>query len=320
MAYEHLSKVSYKSLTKIMQTQPPYKGSEQWPLGNRKYSRLFFVKVEDTFFLYEMNNKAYRENTKDAARWRVTRLLAKVRPDNSYEFINAAHQGEKIIHSALTGMVVQNRTTHGGGVVGDNPTRGNGRSWGKLTCDAKHPLFKGLRIDLDTGETTTPYVLHYRKPIKKLHNAEMDKYADFLKMYPVMLDSTTLEGLTEVVKDTLRMGTEGEQDTNKFQPFMRDAVAAIEREHYLDAAILFHKSQGGWTGIWANRKEVYGGYANDIKRVIGKKFRDTALRYNNDIFKMTLRKEDEPLAACKWGYHIELKQGDLLSGYTVERI
>jgi hypothetical protein len=317
--YKDVYKVSYKKLMQKVKDNSQYKGPQgqakllQYPVGDRKKSHRFFVLDGDVFRIYMLWRQDYLANNDNAK----TQLheVARVHPDNSYEFINCTWMSHQQFSGELCGFMVKQSVRHGGPVM-------------YMYGNIKHPIYKGLRISLDSGEAVTPYTVKYRK-LKRKESEEVlaqPHITEFKNMWPVMLEALTPSGIRAVLLDIVPR--DGEDNPTTVETRIEDVLVHLDKRNYADAALMFALHTGVASG-WSLTKErmanmhpdtVYGNYfMNRLRAEVYKTFDSKYLRTQPHVFKYVDRKEGEPLIGCKWGYVVESVQTDLFGGHKIVR-
>lgn len=223
------------NLDKIVRLGKPYRGtSNVYPLGDRRYTHRHFVANEDgTYDIWHINLAQGVEARKGLRFGLFQRLLGVVHPDNSFEFYQAGNQSDNLILSEGLGMHVHQVSRLGGSVV----EKGN----------FIHPVFKGLRVDLATGNAVTPYKVVVRKAKLPRAKAYYKRFTESIDVGLAMLESMTERGVTEVYTDLFRDLTTEEpspysdrQSWKTFSKTDKSLVAELfEKGHCVDALCLF---------------------------------------------------------------------------------
>ena len=313
MAFDDISRATYKHLKGITKGKP-YPATKNcvtpmFPLGGRRYSSRFFIEDEGVFRCYYGRRSVLGGvSSKDQEQ-----EVARIHPDNSIEIINAGRMHQQLLLTAMVGTPVRSSSKHGGVVLGP------GGRWGHRAERVLHPVFQRLRISLDDDTAVTPYRVYYKTTIPKTVNTMMDKYAEFLLMYPIMLKSMTLQGIGDMKREVTPYTEEGYVDWQKCKTLLPAAVAAVERQHYVDAALIYAAHAQVWDGQNSTGAPVHGSFLNRLEHTIARRFRNDAIRAAPDCIKLTESKEGELLKQSKWGYVIEVKQGDLWTGNVVNQ-
>lgn len=318
MSFYDVNTVSYKRLKDITKGKP-YPATKNctkpmFPLGDRRYSARFFIEDEGVFRCYYGRRSVWGGvSSKDREQ-----EIARIHPDNSIEIISAGAQHRQLLLTAMLGTPVRSSSKHGGAVIGE------GGRWARAgETEVLHPVFRGLRISLDDSRVVVPYRVYYKTTIRKEVATVMGKYAEFLQMYPIMLKSMTLQGIGDMKREVAPMAEDGGVDWAATRQLMPAVIAAVERQHYVDAALIYAAYASVWDG--ANTFQgtrpgpVHAGFLGRLEREIARKFRNDVISATPECMKLVERKEGEPLKQCKWGYVIEVKQGDLWAGNLVSR-
>jgi hypothetical protein len=318
--YNDVYKVTYKRFMQQVEDNEQYKGPQgqakllQYPVGDRKKSHRFFVLDGTVFRIYMLWRQDYLANSGGPSV--AMREVARVHPDNSFEFINCQWMSHQQFSGELCGFPVKQSKRHGGPVM-------------YMYGNIKHPIYKGLRIDLDSGEAVTPYTVKYRR-LKRKESEEalaQPHITEFKSMWPVMLEALTPSGMRAVLLDIVPRDGEGAPESIRGAG-MGKVVEYLDKRDYSDAALMFALHTGE-VGPWLLTKErlaasdpvvKYGNYfINRMKATVHKEFDSAYLRTQPHVFKYVDRKEGEPLIGCKWGYVVESVQTDLFGGHKIER-
>ena len=229
MAFYDIQNVSYKALVEHAKTAKPYRDSDgAYNLGARRYSDRHYRLRGDLIDVYythpDMSKKIVaKDSTIDT--WNYKRHLLTIHPDNSFEVINFSGQGDNMFMSqAVRGYIHQDGTRKG--VVFYNNTK-------------MHPIFKGLRIDLRTGDAVTPYQFHKRDIDKKKANELLKEFVEFQQMAMKFIEPMTPMGILEVFKDLYDQT--GSLDWLNEEMF----VQLVREKKYVDAAVVFSIAGAG---------------------------------------------------------------------------
>jgi len=218
--------LDYARLERITTVEKPYrKSTNRYPLENRKCSYKYFIEEqldgEKVYAIvyghkYEQEPITIEEYNADIAnsknshidtvtktyyRYRkVPNKIGIVHPDNTFEFITdfkiGLGQGVRIHFNNgwfRYGTNLKSSTKHGGVIV----TFGYG-------ADAiTHPVFKGLRISLDTGEahSSCKYEVHRKIAIRKKVNELCKPYKKPLDTALLMLNNMTKETVVAFIRE-----------------------------------------------------------------------------------------------------------------------
>jgi hypothetical protein len=109
--------------------------------------------------------------------WNYKRHLLTIHPDNSFEVVNFSGQGDNMFMSQATHGYIHQDGGRKGVVFYNNKKM--------------HPIFKGLRIDLETGDAVTPYKFYKRDINKKKANELLKEYVEFQTMAMKFIEPMT---------------------------------------------------------------------------------------------------------------------------------
>jgi hypothetical protein len=180
-----------------------------------------------------------------------------------------------------------------------------------------HPVFKGLRIDLKTGDAVTPYKFYKRDINKKKANEILKEYKHFQDVAMKFIEPMTPQGILEVFKDLYdQEGSLDRLDEGLF-------VKLVQEKKYVDAAIVFSVAGSGhhyyshrhfletiFTGADTERamlmltRSFDGHYKLTLERRIKEDIRDIVLIGCDDAAVLTELPIGEKFPTSKWGYII----------------
>jgi hypothetical protein len=312
MAFYDLQYINYKNLDEIAKSNTPFRGSDNaYPLGDRRYSARHFRKEEDgSFSIWYLNREtsdefqagALPEGKKRNEEWYARRKLGIVRSDNSFEFLNTTGQGENMLlceglrggisHCANKGGVVFRRGEH------------------------IHPVFIGLRINCDTGESMTDYKLFQAVVNRKKANQYMKQFSEFKTIAPVMLNSMDDAGVLQVYDDMYEIHRDSFKTLNEKQ-----VMQLVHEGKYVDALCLFsmitnhmweikhgteHRyNSRGETGTVPNHlTRLPTRFKERTMRVLETKFRDLAVSTQEDLFESKELQAGKELPESKWDLRV----------------
>jgi len=223
MAFYDIQNVSYNALIEYAKTAKPYRDSNgAYNLGARRYSDRHFRLRGDRIDIYythpDMSKKIVaKDSTMDT--WNYKRHLLTIHPDNSFEVVNFSGQGDCMFMSQATRGYIHQDGGRGGVVY--------------YTNTKMHPIFKGLRIDLKTGDAVTPYKFYKRDINKKKANETLKEFVEFQTMAMKFIEPMTPMGILEVFKDLYdQEGCLDALDEGLF-------VKLVRERKFVDAAIVF---------------------------------------------------------------------------------
>jgi len=177
MAFYDMQDISYDALIAHTKKAKEYRDSKgAYNLGARRYSdRHYRLRGDliDVYYTHPDSSRKIIEKDKSLDSWQHKRHLMTIYPDNSFEVINFSGQGDNMFLSQATKAYIHQDGGRGGVVY--------------YTNTKMHPVFKGLRIDIKTGEAVTPYKFYKRDINKKKANERGDTkdllVDDGLKIY-----------------------------------------------------------------------------------------------------------------------------------------
>ena len=219
-----MATLDYKNLLNKTMSVSPYRGTNEYPMGNRSSTYARFGREDDgSYKIYYHHAWEYQpisEETYKALKgvngvevcskqesgrhWveheysklvRTRNHVATVRADNTLEFVASDfHQGLRMKFTDWTkGIVYQNNRL--GGVVYQN-------KWG-TSPDIVVPLFRGLIIDLETMLPKQNVQVFRRKVDRKKAKEIMKPYSDMLKIAETMVGNMPPEMLFSTAKELL---------------------------------------------------------------------------------------------------------------------
>jgi hypothetical protein len=311
MAFYDVQYINYKNLETISRSKP-FRGSDNaYPLGDRRYSARHFRKEEDgSFSIWYL----HRETSDDLAGGTLSgghekhadrlasQKLGIVRQDNTFEFINSSGQGENMmLREALRGGLGYN--VNKGGLVFERGQH-------------IHPVFRGLRIDCDSGESRTDYKLFQSVVKRKEANQYMKQFSEFKTVAPVMLNSMDDAGILQVYDDMYEIHRDSFKDLNG-----KYVMQLIDEGKYVDALCLFsmienhlwefkhgaqfrHEARESGASIPNHLNKLPSRFKERTARVLQTKFRDTAVSTQEDLFESKELQAGKELPESKWDLRV----------------
>jgi hypothetical protein len=307
MAFYDIQYINYKNLEEISRSKP-FKGSgNAWPLGDRRYSARHFRREEDgSFSIWYLNREVsdglstetLSDGREKNADYYKSHRLGVVRSDNSFEFINSSGQGENmLLREGLRGGLGYN--VNKGGLVFERGSH-------------IHPVFRGLRIDCDSGESRTDYKLFQSVVKRKEANQYMKQFNEFKTVAPVMLNSMDDVGILQVYDDMYDIHRDSFKDLDG-----KYVMQLIHEGKYVDALCLFSMIENHMWEIrhgtrLRHEARVSGAYVPDhlnrmpsrfkerTMRVLQNKFRDIAVSTQKDLFELKELQAGKELPESKW--------------------
>ena len=304
--FHDIQKVSYSNMQRVI-ARGPYKNSNAYPLGDRKYSsRHFRVNREDGSMTIYYHGRQEADDA-SAGRDTVTEgmmkqwkscAIATVHSDNSIEFHNINNNGQTMMLSNMLFARVNHSSKHQGVIIdGANYTNRNSYI---------HPGFKGLRISLNDGKALTPYRVFQRRVNRKKADQEMNLYTDFLNVYKPMINAMTREGVVEVIIDmSKKYGGVHRLDNESF-------VQLVKENKFVDAAVYFaliHNISGArWLHLQGSPKQ-YESFLKTLHTSLLYTLRETVLMGCDHVFEEKELKAEEEFPSATWGHRIVMADG-----------
>jgi len=213
-------------LTEIKNTQMPYRGTtNRYPIADRKHNtKCFYVEERGDETVYvvtygyryqevfrteeeykkDQNNKKQniflRDWEKDETKKYVSyihfpRELGIIRSDNTFEFTSEYYgQGDNILMSRWSRGWFFRSSRYGGMVYKEGMN------------DIFHPIFEGMRVNLDTmmPHESSIYKVTGKRVNRKDAKQFLSKYADFYKINEVMFKTIDWKTLMDTAVDTVK--------------------------------------------------------------------------------------------------------------------
>lgn len=320
MSFNDIRRISYDRLMQRTKTDRPYKDSgNAYPLGERRYSdRHFRHEADGTFTIWYgdrevIDNKYGKSNDKQDIHAQNNdfydrRMIGRVHPDNSFEFVVDTSQGENMLLTEALGAWVHHDKSKGGTVFEKRKVGNSGKYI--------HPVFKGLRINCDTGEAVTPYSVFLPVVNRKAAKEVMSQYQDFITVFSTMIDSMDDRGIWEVFEDLYEHEAQGDKD--KWRSLGAGTVKRfIDEKKYVDAGCLFallnSSSYMRWRVEWVMDNDTQSGidylgrrFKDNAKKDVSTKFRKMILKQHPEVFKFTEIEAGDPLPASQWGVEVRV--------------
>jgi hypothetical protein len=312
MIFRDINYINHHNLVSTTKFQEPYRNSgNAYPLGDRKYSARHFRKEDDGSFSIWYSNREQTDQfvtgttptaNKRHENYMKNCRLGVVRPDNSFEFVATLYeQGENMMLSESLGGHLYNDVTRGGLMF----------TKGKFT----HPVFTGLRINCNTGKAITDYKIFRKILDRKKANEYMKRYEEFKRVGPMMYQSMTDRGISEVYDDLYtEYGDEGFTRLGNVE-----AMRMVKEGKYVDAVCAFGLHHQ-WGTLYDTKQRailraagepVSDGYFKLNPRVrettlkrIKDEFRDIAVAEENSLFEYEELEAGHRPPASKWKYKI----------------
>ena len=312
MAFYDVQYINYKNLEEISRSKP-FRGSDNaYPLGDRRYSARHFRKEEDGSFSIwylnrgvsdELSEGTIADDRKQYLERCASQKLGIVRSDNSFEFLNSSGQGENMmLCEGLRGGLGYN--VNKGGLVFERGQH-------------IHPVFRGLRIDCDSGESRTDYKLFQAVVNRKKANQYMKQFSEFKTVAPVMLNSMDDAGILQVYDDMYEIHRDSFKTLNE-----KHIMQWVDERKYVDALCLFSMIANTLWEIKHGTEVRYKAretgelvpshlasrlptrFKERTMRVLETKFRDLAVSTQEDLFESRELQAGKELPESKWDLRV----------------
>jgi hypothetical protein len=276
-----IPKMNYANM--VERAKKPYRGSNATPLGYREYSARHFrpLQNEEGFALYYRHREVL-DDVKDPDN---KKAFAIVRPDNTIQFNNpTSAQSENMILRRILSAPVHHEKARGGTCI---MVHQNERS-------TMHPMFRGLRIDMDTLKEHKPYELYIKTISRKVAVEYLKQYDEFKVASLTMFNSMNADGVNDLLTE-LRSNKKYHNDY---------FFECFEKKHYVDALmhfVLCKYNYWSWADVTLSRlvnlKAV-------VREALDKHFDEYALRNSDAPFKLKQVEGGKYFPTSKWGYVI----------------
>jgi hypothetical protein len=271
-----MARLDYKSLASRIRSTDPYRGTMRYPMENRSNRQNIFelVETENDVEFHVSHGYRYEEKEISEARFKLLdgvrgarvfkkdrdyqkfdfyttevtpRVLCVVRSDNSLEYVaDSFYQGDNMkITDWMGGYQYDSYKMSG---TAYNTYRGG-----------NFPIFKGLRINLETHEPVNQNIQVFRRTVNRKKSKElMLAYKEAFKSPDALLKCMNTETMLVSVKDILDEKTEGENYVSTSEYFKLAEESFANKEHF-EAVILYAMSMqiAGFNG-WAVNNYLAG--------------------------------------------------------------
>jgi hypothetical protein len=241
---------------------------------------------------------AGKDSTHDYRKWG---LVGVVRADNTFEFTKSIGMSESMLLTEAMQTEVANDKRRGGAYYAK----------GKYM----HPIFKGLRVDVTTGEAKTPYTTVHRTLNRKRALQHIKKYDEFKTVYRAMRDAMDHVGVLEVLVD---MAKEKGLDDLRKCGFGR-VLQLIDEKKYLDAGLLYGMNHGNGNSWYTahtiehvledesrlrEKAENYKLHIKSTTRWSEDKFRRDIYAGTPEVFETYESGVGEKIPSSAWGFDV----------------
>jgi len=299
-----IKRVNYAQLADRVAKTKPYAGTTNvYPIGAREYSdRHMRLQEDGSFVCFYSNRKQVDEISKGERPEKVWhQKFATIYPDNTIEFERPTnHMGENMILRRMLGGNVSHEKARGGTIFRFNQDND------KIIM---HPIFNGLRVNLNTQESTEPYILNVKKLNQKMAKEYLAQYGNFKQIAKVMIDPMSDEGIRETLMD---LKAEFKDDMWIMPKTL--VVKLLDQRRIVDAAVMFASVENIHYINWEQTSNMTlgGKFKNVLFDKINKKFNDVLLHGTDIPFILEPHEGGKYFPTSKWGYVIvqnnEVKQ------------
>jgi hypothetical protein len=313
--FQDVGFIGRERLERVVKHDKPYKDSgNAYPYGDRRYSARHFRVLENgDYEIWNMNRTtvddylAGKDSTHDYRKWG---LVGVVRADNTFEFTKSIGMSESMLLTEAMQTEVANDKRRGGAYYAK----------GKYM----HPVFKGLRVDVTTGEAKTPYTTVHRTLNRKRALQHIKKYDEFKTVYRAMRDAMDHVGVLEVLVD---MAKEKGLDDLRKCGFGR-VLQLIDEKKYLDAGLLYGMNHGNGNSWYTahtiehvledesrlrEKAENYKLHIKSTTRWSEDKFRRDIYAGTPEVFETYESGAGEKIPSSAWGFDV------IVDGNVAER-
>ena len=249
-----LKRLNYAELKAFVDWETPYRRendriSKSWPLGPRRDSHKHLRLHDDGSISLWYGNRltvdehaavnymreefdemdatweALRSNPDRDAKfshmvYNTRNKLGVIHPDNTFEFLNVKDQGDAMFLSCVLRATVKAEARRGGMMF-----------YGKN--DQVHPIYRGLRINLETHEAVSDYTVRRYKVNRSGFNKYKKFYDEYIKVSTAMVSQMDNKGVLDLALDV----TTEIQDSRDKQPTKKDfnkSEAFVALRNYID--------------------------------------------------------------------------------------
>ena len=224
--------LTFKKLASKVRSTDPYRGSMRYPMDNRSNRQNIFelVETEDGIEFHVSHGYKYEQKPISEARYKMLedvrgarvykkthdheqfeyytteitpRVLCVVRSDNSLEYVtNSFYQGDNM-----------KMTDWMGGYQYDSYRMSGTAYCERGYANLNHPVFRGLRIDLETHNPVGQNIQVFRRTVNRKRSKElMASYKERFKSPDAMLKCMDTDTMLVSIKDILEEHFGGDND------------------------------------------------------------------------------------------------------------
>jgi len=299
--FPDLRKLNYEDYMHIVK-RGPYRGTEAYPLGSRRYSYRHFIVTDEgvvqVWYGHLRSCDTFRKH-KVGSSYLAFRHLLNVYPDNTFEIVNAGNNGENMLISCITNSWVHRECKRGGTVISDR----------YRNTSITHPVFKGLRLSLNdlSLHSDSQYKLRYKKIIPSAKKATMAEYANQLQIGEAMLSAMERDGmdslyreLNDKVHDRF-IQEHNKRSTANFAETRAQALYEARQANYNLDVLMYTAMAGGFSG------RMYSPDANRYKQSVINATKQGIyiyLKSRPEIFTYVYREPNDFPTSATWGMDV----------------
>jgi hypothetical protein len=230
-------------------------------------------------------------------------IMGTVRPDNSFEFTKSRYyQGDRCFLTQHSAGWFTTDSRRGGVVYSE------GRGLGEVF----HPIWKGMRVNCETMQAITPYMVVTNHINRKASKGILSKYEHMFKVSEVMLKAMNLDTINSTCVEIVE-GIYGEGAHKKHEYNNNDLIAKAEEfidDAPLDAFLLFtlgydvkrvgYRMRYGSSHYYAMNDDTPENIFISTKRRIAKEI----YKQSPEILKPVSYQGGKRYPACEWGVKV----------------
>lgn len=336
--------LAYDRLEKIVNSVPHYRGNKnRFPIANRRENRKYFlVREEDGQRVFDvvygqryhgtdLTKEEYEtleaQGCKELHKYqkwddkgqqipdafdykrytKADNIVGTVRSDNTFEFNQKYyHQGERHYLSAFSR----------GWFVTDSRRGGLVYSHG----DVFHPIYQGMRINVETLQPSVPYEVFIHHVDRKAAKALLAKYEHFYKVSEVMLKALTMRMVLDTAREVVDSIWKDDGGSKKYrsdEAYFTEAEKLVD-DAPLDAFVLYcialNVGRIAYQMRYSNKSMDETSAHDELFVTLKRRLSKEIYKAHRDIFKEVKCESGKRYPACDWGVKI------LVNGEEVEQI
>ena len=299
---------NYARLLRISESQEPYRGSEnRFPINERRYGHKYFLKevvdgVPQFKLCYWYRNDPVTEPN----------VFGIVRSDNTIEFAVDGHYMHQGLRQIMSGNYYKGyfrSSIRHGGIVYSKRVDEENNIWKTI------PIFKGLRINIDTMEIheSSKYTFVKKTINREKSKALLDKYENAYKVAEVMFINLDRDKLYDITKEIgkeyfpecyVESGNYSYINIDDPKEFMAKADEILESSPF-DSFMLYINAMSIW---WRHRDDMKECFTKAKKKIY------KAMQENKDVFNVKEFNHTHDLSSSVWDLEVKVN-GNLVHRY-----